>query len=218
MMQLTGCSAAAGKAWPGCPRVTYSHCGSPVWICKSGRESMLPSERRLSLLDLFSLTRWNPTQNSFLLSLSCPPTRTSSSLSWGSRRQGDRDGCRPRLGVCRGFPWRAGRTLDLSPRFLPNPQNIMPLSAAMFQSERKNPAPQCPPRLEVQMLMPVSWSRMPNHFLHVDTRRAGERLGWAVQCQEPLMMMALHIPEENRSGPCWAQCLPQSQPQGSTRS
>ncbi|CAO2626134.1 Ryanodine receptor 1 [Lemmus lemmus] len=77
-------------------------------------------------------------------------------------------------------------------------KNIMPLSAAMFQSERKNPAPQCPPRLEVQMLMPVSWSRMPNHFLHVDTRRAGERLGWAVQCQEPLMMMALHIPEENR--------------------
>ena len=77
----------------------------------------------------------------------------------------------------------------------------MPLSAAMFLSERKNPAPQCPPRLEVQMLMPVSWSRMPNHFLQVETRRAGERLGWAVQCQEPLTMMALHIPEENRSGP-----------------
>ncbi|KAK2088358.1 Ryanodine receptor 1 [Saguinus oedipus] len=80
-------------------------------------------------------------------------------------------------------------------------KNIMPLSAAMFQSERKNPAPQCPPRLEMQMLMPVSWSRMPNHFLQVETRRAGERLGWAVQCQEPLTMMALHIPEENRSGP-----------------
>ena len=77
----------------------------------------------------------------------------------------------------------------------------MPLSAAMFLSERKNPAPQCPPRLEVQMLMPISWSRMPNHFLQVETRRAGERLGWAVQCQEPLTMMALHIPEENRSGP-----------------
>lgn len=80
----------------------------------------------------------------------------------------------------------------------------MPLSAAMFLSERKNPAPQCPPRLEVQMLMPISWSRMPNHFLQVETRRAGERLGWAVQCQEPLTMMALHIPEENRSGPAQA--------------
>uniref|UniRef100_A0A2I3H0N9 Ryanodine receptor 1 n=1 Tax=Nomascus leucogenys TaxID=61853 RepID=A0A2I3H0N9_NOMLE len=77
-------------------------------------------------------------------------------------------------------------------------KNIMPLSAAMFQSERKNPAPQCPPRLEMQMLMPVSWSRMPNHYLQVETRRAGERLGWAVQCQEPLTMMALHIPEEKR--------------------
>ncbi|XP_029091765.1 ryanodine receptor 1 [Monodon monoceros] len=77
-------------------------------------------------------------------------------------------------------------------------KNIMPLSAAMFLSERKNPSPQCPPRLEVQMLMPVSWSRMPNRFLQVDTRRAGERLGWSVQCQEPLTMMALHIPEENR--------------------
>ncbi|XDC62019.1 hypothetical protein R6Z07M_013201 [Ovis aries] len=77
-------------------------------------------------------------------------------------------------------------------------KNIMPLSAAMFLSERKNPTPQCPPRLEMQMLMPVSWSRMPNHFLQVETRRAGERLGWAVQCQEPLTMMALHIPEENR--------------------
>ena len=78
------------------------------------------------------------------------------------------------------------------------PQNIMPLSAAMFLSERRNPTPQCPPRLEVQMLMPVSWSRMPNHFLQVETRRAGERLGWLVQCQEPLTMMALHVPEENR--------------------
>lgn len=94
----------------------------------------------------------------------------------------------------------------------------MPLSAAMFLSERKNPAPQCPPRLEVQMLMPVSWSRMPNHFLHVDTRRAGERLGWAVQCQEPLMMMALHIPEENRSAPAALGAFLNYNPRGYTRS
>ena len=105
-------------------------------------------------------------------------------------------------------PWKqSGRTEragNPDPCTPPCPQNIMPLSAAMFLSERKNPAPQCPPRLEVQMLMPVSWSRMPNHFLQVETRRAGERLGWAVQCQEPLTMMALHIPEENRSGPARA--------------
>lgn len=120
--------------------------------------------------------------------------------------------------MCGGRPCRAGRTVNPDPFSFPDAQNIMPLSAAMFLSERKNPAPQCPPRLEVQMLMPVSWSRMPNHFLHVDTRRAGERLGWAVQCQEPLMMMALHIPEENRSGPCCARCPPQLQPQDYTRS
>ncbi|XP_076024958.1 ryanodine receptor 1-like isoform X1 [Genypterus blacodes] len=77
-------------------------------------------------------------------------------------------------------------------------KNIMPISAAMFRSERKNPVPQCPPRLDVQMLTPVIWSRMPNNFLEPETGRISERLGWLVQCQEPLTMMALHIPEENR--------------------
>uniref|UniRef100_A0A3Q2YEG7 Ryanodine receptor 1a (skeletal) n=1 Tax=Hippocampus comes TaxID=109280 RepID=A0A3Q2YEG7_HIPCM len=76
-------------------------------------------------------------------------------------------------------------------------KNILPISAAMFRSERKNPVPQCPPRLDVQMLTPVIWSRMPNHFLAPETGRISERLGWLVQCQEPLTMMALHIPEEN---------------------
>lgn len=77
-------------------------------------------------------------------------------------------------------------------------QNIMPISAAMFRSERNNPVPQCPPRLEVQMLTPVIWSRMPNHFLNPEVGRVSERLGWMVECTEPLIMMALHIPEENR--------------------
>ncbi|XP_056911321.1 ryanodine receptor 1-like isoform X1 [Takifugu flavidus] len=77
-------------------------------------------------------------------------------------------------------------------------KNIMPISAAMFRSERKNTVPQCPPRLDVQMLTPVIWSRMPNHFLAPETGRVSERLGWIVQCHEPLTMMALHIPEENR--------------------
>lgn len=68
----------------------------------------------------------------------------------------------------------------------------------MFRSERKNTVPQCPPRLDVQMLTPVIWSRMPNNFLAPETGRVNERLGWIVKCQEPLTMMALHIPEENR--------------------
>ncbi|XP_029456052.1 LOW QUALITY PROTEIN: ryanodine receptor 3 [Rhinatrema bivittatum] len=77
-------------------------------------------------------------------------------------------------------------------------KNAMPLSAAIFRSEHKNPVPQCPPRLSVQTLTPVLWSRMPNNFLKVETERVSERHGWMVQCLEPLQIMALHIPEENR--------------------
>uniref|UniRef100_A0AAR2LQ41 Ryanodine receptor 1 n=1 Tax=Pygocentrus nattereri TaxID=42514 RepID=A0AAR2LQ41_PYGNA len=77
-------------------------------------------------------------------------------------------------------------------------KNIMPLSAAMFRSERKNPVPQCPPRLDTEMLTPVIWSRMPNHFLKPEVGKVSERHGWMVECTEPLTMMALHIPEENR--------------------
>ncbi|KAH0631540.1 hypothetical protein JD844_005911 [Phrynosoma platyrhinos] len=77
-------------------------------------------------------------------------------------------------------------------------KNIMPLSAAMFRSERKNPEPQCPPRLVIQMLAPMTWSRMPNEFLRVDVARFSDRHGWMVECTDPNIMMALHIPEESR--------------------
>lgn len=75
----------------------------------------------------------------------------------------------------------------------------MPLSSAIFKSEHRNPVPQCPPRLDVQTIVAVLWSRMPNIFLNVETARVSERHGWVVQCLEPLQMMAVHIPEENRS-------------------
>lgn len=78
------------------------------------------------------------------------------------------------------------------------PQNVMPLSAGLFKSERENAMPQCPPRLHVQYLSPVLWSRVPNRFLKVDVARVSERLGWQVHCHEPLQFMSLHIPEENR--------------------
>lgn len=77
-------------------------------------------------------------------------------------------------------------------------QNAMPLSSAIFKSEHKNPVPQCPPRLDVQTINAVLWSRMPNIFLKVETARVNERHGWVVQCVEPLQMLAVHIPEENR--------------------
>ncbi|XP_015229203.1 PREDICTED: ryanodine receptor 3 isoform X4 [Cyprinodon variegatus] len=77
-------------------------------------------------------------------------------------------------------------------------KNAMPLSSAIFKSEHKNPVPQCPPRLDVQTINAVLWSRMPNIFLKVETARVNERQGWVVQCVEPLQMLAVHIPEENR--------------------
>ncbi|XP_038616986.1 ryanodine receptor 2 [Tachyglossus aculeatus] len=78
-------------------------------------------------------------------------------------------------------------------------KNVMPLSAGLFQSEHKNPSPQCPPRLHVQFLTRVLWSRVPNQFLQVDVSRVSEHQGWLVQCLKPLQFMSLHIPEENRS-------------------
>uniref|UniRef100_A0A8D0E9V2 Ryanodine receptor 2 n=1 Tax=Salvator merianae TaxID=96440 RepID=A0A8D0E9V2_SALMN len=78
-------------------------------------------------------------------------------------------------------------------------KNVMPLSAGLFKSEHKNPVPQCPPRLHVQFLTHVLWSRVPNHFLKADISRASERQGWSIQCLKPLQFMSLHIPEENRS-------------------
>uniref|UniRef100_A0A670XZ75 Ryanodine receptor 2 n=1 Tax=Pseudonaja textilis TaxID=8673 RepID=A0A670XZ75_PSETE len=78
-------------------------------------------------------------------------------------------------------------------------KNVMPLSAGLFKSEHKNPLPQCPPRLHVQFLTHVLWSRVPNQFLKIDISRINERQGWSMQCLESLQFMSLHIPEENRS-------------------
>uniref|UniRef100_A0A8C3L4N9 Ryanodine receptor 2 n=1 Tax=Chrysolophus pictus TaxID=9089 RepID=A0A8C3L4N9_CHRPC len=80
-------------------------------------------------------------------------------------------------------------------------KNVMPLSAGLFKSEHKNPVSQCPPRLHVQFLTHVLWSRVPNHFLKVDVSRISERQGWMIQCLNPLQFMALHIPEENSFKP-----------------
>ncbi|KAM3861482.1 ryanodine receptor 3 [Diretmus argenteus] len=77
-------------------------------------------------------------------------------------------------------------------------KDAMPLSSAIFKSEHRNPVPQCPLRLDVQTMVSVLWSRVPNTFLTVETARVSERHGWVVQCLEPLQMMAVHIPEENR--------------------
>uniref|UniRef100_A0A3Q3G7S4 Ryanodine receptor 2b (cardiac) n=1 Tax=Labrus bergylta TaxID=56723 RepID=A0A3Q3G7S4_9LABR len=77
-------------------------------------------------------------------------------------------------------------------------KNVMPLSAGLLRSQRRNATPQCPPRFQVQKLSPVLWTRIPDCTLRVMVDRPDECHGWRVQCSEPLQVMCLHIPDENR--------------------
>uniref|UniRef100_A0A665VDB3 Ryanodine receptor 2b (cardiac) n=1 Tax=Echeneis naucrates TaxID=173247 RepID=A0A665VDB3_ECHNA len=77
-------------------------------------------------------------------------------------------------------------------------KNVMPLSAGLLRSQRRNATPQCPPRFQVQHLSPVSWTKVPAHALKVLVDRPDEVYGWRVQCSEPLQVMSLQIPDENR--------------------
>ena len=75
----------------------------------------------------------------------------------------------------------------------------MPVSAGMFRDERGNPVAQCPPRLQVQHVVPFRWLRVPDNLPRVEVTRMDERHGWRVQCPSSLQVMTLHVPEENRS-------------------
>nr|CAB3265843.1 ryanodine receptor 3 [Phallusia mammillata] len=84
-------------------------------------------------------------------------------------------------------------------------KNCMPLSAAVFECERKNVIPQCPPRLVVQSLARVTWTRMPTRLINAECRRELERSkGWTAELRttdanyDAYNMAVLHIPEENR--------------------
>ncbi|XP_047191096.1 ryanodine receptor 2-like isoform X3 [Scophthalmus maximus] len=77
-------------------------------------------------------------------------------------------------------------------------KNVMPLSAGLLRSQRSNTTPQCLPRFQAQHLSPVSWTRVPDHALHVSVERPDEQHGWTVQCSEPLRVLTLQIPDENR--------------------
>uniref|UniRef100_A0A671MXC6 Ryanodine receptor 2-like n=1 Tax=Sinocyclocheilus anshuiensis TaxID=1608454 RepID=A0A671MXC6_9TELE len=77
-------------------------------------------------------------------------------------------------------------------------KNVMPLSAGVFRSERRNAKPQCPPRLCVQHLTLMRWTRVPDHTQPVEVTRLEERYGWRARCTQIRQIMTLHIPEENR--------------------
>ncbi|XP_041353187.1 ryanodine receptor-like isoform X2 [Gigantopelta aegis] len=73
----------------------------------------------------------------------------------------------------------------------------LPLSAAVFRGP-KSIIPMCPPRLDVQVLDRSSWARVPSVALHVNTLKLSDIRGWSMLCENPVSMMAVHIPEEDR--------------------
>ncbi|XP_076313816.1 ryanodine receptor-like isoform X3 [Tachypleus tridentatus] len=76
--------------------------------------------------------------------------------------------------------------------------DTLPLSAALLHSTEKHINPQCPPRLKVQCLQPFQWSRVPNHSLRPHALKLSDIRGWSMLCEDPVSMLAIHIPEEDR--------------------
>lgn len=74
----------------------------------------------------------------------------------------------------------------------------LPLSAAILSLTPKHVNPQCPPRLKVQTLQSCSWSRVPNVSLRPNSLKLSESRGWSMLADDPLAMLVVHIPEENR--------------------
>lgn len=74
----------------------------------------------------------------------------------------------------------------------------LPLSAAVLPTSDKHVQPQFPPRLKVQCLKPHSWARVPNTALQIHALKLSDLRGWSMLCEDPVSMLALHIPEEDR--------------------
>lgn len=74
----------------------------------------------------------------------------------------------------------------------------LPLSAAILQSSEKHLTPQCPPRLRVQSLQRYQWARVPNVSLKPHALKLSDIRGWSMLVDDPVSMLALHIPEDDR--------------------
>lgn len=74
----------------------------------------------------------------------------------------------------------------------------LPLSAAVLPTSDKHVNPQFPPRLKVQCLKAHQWARVPNQTLQVHALKLSDIRGWSMLCEDPVSMLALHIPEEDR--------------------
>lgn len=58
-------------------------------------------------------------------------------------------------------------------------QNALPLSAAVFRGP-KSIVPSCPPRLDVQALVPNCWSRVPHNSVYVNSLKLSDIRGWSI--------------------------------------
>lgn len=50
----------------------------------------------------------------------------------------------------------------------------------------------------MQCVQPYVWARVPNVSLRPHALRLSEVRGWSMLCEDPVSMLALHIPEEDR--------------------
>uniref|UniRef100_A0A1I7Z2U2 B30.2/SPRY domain-containing protein n=1 Tax=Steinernema glaseri TaxID=37863 RepID=A0A1I7Z2U2_9BILA len=74
-----------------------------------------------------------------------------------------------------------------------------PLSAAMFKASLKSLIPFCPPRLAVEKLYPMNWSRVPNECLRTTALKLSDVRGWSVLCNDPVRIMTVYVPEKDMS-------------------
>ncbi|CAJ0957143.1 unnamed protein product, partial [Mesorhabditis belari] len=74
-----------------------------------------------------------------------------------------------------------------------------PLSAALFKSSQKSVIPSCPPRLDVERLSPVHWSRVPNETLRTTALKLSDVRGWSVLCNDPVRIQVFYVPEKDLS-------------------
>lgn len=65
-------------------------------------------------------------------------------------------------------------------------------------SQERAVNPQCPPRLRVLTLQRNRWSRVPSQFLRVHELKMSDVRGWSMLCDDPVSILALYIPEEDR--------------------
>lgn len=77
-------------------------------------------------------------------------------------------------------------------------KNCLPISAALFPSLGKHVVAKCPPRLKLQFLKPIRWSRVLNTQMKAHTLKMNNVLGWSLLSEADEYLQAINIPEEDR--------------------